>query len=959
MLAVAHIPFTNFQVPLEEVVLGLVTGLTYALLGVGLVMVYKTSRVLNFAHGEMGALPASLIPWLVIRHSVPYWGALALAFVIAAATGAFTELVVIRRLANAPRLLVMVATIGVSQLFFALGTFIPKNSLGSHTYPTPFHAVFSVGSLRLTSGPLLILAAVPLVTMGVIAFFRFTKVGLASRAAAENADAAALAGVPVRRISLAVWVIAGLLAGLTAVLTGPSRPLASAVALGPGLLVRALAVAVVGGLSSLPTAFAGGVAIGLVETLMQWNYPTGGTTEVTLFVLIIASLLLRRGLGQRAREGASWSLTGLLRSLDPAVARSPRIQKARPIALVGAVATAALIVLPMTNAQRVLMSSIALFAVMGLSVVVLTGFAGQVSLGQFAFVGVGAIVGGRAHQLDYPSWMAILYATAAGGLVALIVGVPSLRIRGLYLVVATLSFAVAAQNWLYGQHWLVHVRGASTSLELPRPHWFGAGFQLELHYYWLCLGLLVVVATFVHWLGRSGIGRAMKAVRDNEPAASSLSVSPRRIKLTAFLIAGMIAALAGYFYGGLLVSFSDPNTFSPLNSIALVALAIVGGVTTVTGAIAGAVFIKAGQYFLQPLLPSVLGSYVLQLVGGLGLLVVVLQFPGGIAEELFRRRDRLARLLAGPAPSYGSTPPPTRARFTARLRDEARAKSPRQALPALTAAIEATGIEVHFGGLAALNDVSLRADAGQIVGLVGPNGAGKTTLFDVLSGHRRPDAGRVLLDGTDVTGLRPERRAHLGLGRTFQQALLFESLRLADVFKVALEREEPSEVVPSLLGLPPSRQAERRKDLRADEVVELLGLEPFAGHYVSELSTGVRRITELGCMVALGARLLLMDEPTAGIAQREVEAFRPMLHRIRDHLGATIVLIEHDLPLVMGLVDHLYVLSAGAVIAAGDPRIVRDDPRVVAAYLGTDEAVIRRSGTPATAAALVGAEARP
>ncbi len=183
IVAVAHVPFTHFQVPLEEVVLGLVTGLTYALLGVGLVMIYKTSRVLNFAHGEIGAIGAAFIPWLVIRHGVSYWLALPLALLISAAAGAFTAFVITRYLARASRLIVMVATIGASQLFFALGLFIPKSNLGAAVYPTPFDATITLGSLRLTSGPLLILVAVPIVTAGLAGFFRFTRTGLASRAA--------------------------------------------------------------------------------------------------------------------------------------------------------------------------------------------------------------------------------------------------------------------------------------------------------------------------------------------------------------------------------------------------------------------------------------------------------------------------------------------------------------------------------------------------------------------------------------------------------------------------------------------------------------------------------------------------------------------------------------------------------------------------------------------------------
>ncbi|MEY2433808.1 MAG: hypothetical protein QOC92_3533, partial [Acidimicrobiaceae bacterium] len=296
-------------------------------------------------------------------------------------------------------------------------------------------------------------------------------------------------------------------------------------------------------------------------------------------------------------------------------------------------------------------------------------------------------------------------------------------------------------------------------------------------------------------------------------------------------------------------------------------------------------------------------------------------------------RDRvLTRVAGGPPPA-----PPVVTRPRLEPADDA-----------APAELVAERVVVRFGGIVAVDHVDVRAGAGEIVGLVGPNGAGKTTLFDVLSGQLRPDEGRVLLDGTDVTRLRPEDRAALGMGRTFQQARLFGELSLRDTFKIALETKERSEIVPSILGLPPSRLAERTKTLRADELVDLLGLGAVADLHVAELSTGTRRLAELGCMVGLGARLLLLDEPTAGIAQREVEAFQPVLREIRDHLEATIVVIEHDIPLIMGLVDRLYVLAAGQVIAEGPPSVLRDDPAVVAAYLGTDEQVIARSGGMAT-----------
>jgi len=923
----------GFEIPPEVVALGLVTGLTYALLGVGIVVVYRSARVLNFAHGEMGAMAAGLMPVAVSNWGWNYWPTLILALAAGAAAGAFTELVVMRKLAKAPRLIVMVATIGVSQLFFAIGAFIPKEGeLGSAVFPTPFDVSVTIGRLRLTSGYLMILLLVPLLTAGLALFFRYTRLGLASRAAAENADAAALSGVPIRKVSLAVWVLAGLLAAGAAILLGPTQPVVQRAAVGPALMLRGLAAAMLGGLANLPRVFAAGVAIGVVELIVAWNYPSGGVLELVLFIGVLGSLLLSRRLRDAARggsEGSSWSLAGALRPLDPRLATDPKVRIVRRVFLAGVVLAAFLTPLPASNATRVLMTSVVLFAVMGLSLVVLTGYAGQISLGQFAFVGLGAVVGGRMNQLGYPPGTALLYAVLAGGVAALIVGLPALRIRGLFLAVTTLGFAVAAQLWLFQQRWLVNVSGGRTSLEIPRPELLGIDFQDERNYYWLCLVVLILVAAAVYRLRATGVGRAMMAVRDNEPAAATLGVGPRQAKLTAFVLAGMIGSLAGYLYGGLLVSFTEPNTFAAELSLALVALVVLGGVTTVTGAILGALWIRALGYVIGPLLPSLVGGTVALLVGGVGLLVAILQFPGGLASVAFRIRDRVLTRVAG------GLPPETPAVSRPRLEP---------ADSATPAELVADDIVVRFGGNIAVDHVCVRASAGQIVGLVGPNGAGKTTLFDVLSGHLRPDEGRVLLNGTDVTRLRPEDRAAIGMGRTFQQARLFGELSLRDTFKVALESKERSEIVPSILGLPPSRLAERNKTMRADEVIDLLGLGAVADHHVAELSTGTRRLAELGCMVGLGARLLLLDEPTAGIAQREVEAFRPVLQEIRDHLGATIMVIEHDIPLIMGLVDRLYVLAAGHVIAEGHPSVLRDDAAVVAAYLGTDEQVIARSG---------------
>jgi ABC-type branched-subunit amino acid transport system ATPase component len=252
---------------------------------------------------------------------------------------------------------------------------------------------------------------------------------------------------------------------------------------------------------------------------------------------------------------------------------------------------------------------------------------------------------------------------------------------------------------------------------------------------------------------------------------------------------------------------------------------------------------------------------------------------------------------------------------------------------------------VRFDGRPILTGVDLTVARGETVGLIGANGAGKSTLMAVLSGHLAAGGGTVEVLGHDVTGLAAHRRARIGVGRIFQDARLFGDLTVTETIQVALEARQRSELLPSLLALPPSRRAERAKVSEAAEVIAFLGLGRYADHAIASLSTGSRRIVELACLVAQEAKVLLLDEPTAGVAQREAEAFAPLLASIRRELDASIVIIEHDIPLVSSMSDRLACLALGAVIAEGRPDEVRRDPAVIAAYLGTDERAIRRSGT--------------
>ena len=260
-------------------------------------------------------------------------------------------------------------------------------------------------------------------------------------------------------------------------------------------------------------------------------------------------------------------------------------------------------------------------------------------------------------------------------------------------------------------------------------------------------------------------------------------------------------------------------------------------------------------------------------------------------------------------------------------------------------ALELTQVTADFGGVRAVDGVDLRVHQGEIVGMIGPNGAGKTTVLDIISGFVTPTSGRVRMGETDLTELTPDARAVLGLGRSFQDARLFPSMTVRDTIATAFERHVPvPDALAAFLLSPAVKMSEREVDAEVDRLVELMRLEAYADKFVGELSTGTRRIVDLACVLAHKPTVLLLDEPSSGIAQRETEALAPVLLDIRDQTQAAMVVIEHDMPLITGISDRLLALELGAVVAEGEPEAVVRDPRVVEGYLGRTESVIQRSG---------------
>jgi ABC-type branched-subunit amino acid transport system ATPase component len=433
--------------------------------------------------------------------------------------------------------------------------------------------------------------------------------------------------------------------------------------------------------------------------------------------------------------------------------------------------------------------------------------------------------------------------------------------------------------------------------------------------------VLVLVLLGGSLLRTSVPGRLVLAVRDNEAAASSFGITPATVKLAVLAVSGFVAGAAGVLWAEAWRN-AAASQFGPELSVSILAVPVIGGLGSLGGAVAGAVALFGSAFFFAPVTKAIFGEFSAQVgfqlaLGGVGVIGALLAYPTGIAGAAQRLWERVLERMAA-------------------NRQDAAAVA---VAPPLTA----TEVSLSFGGVRALDGASIRVEPGEIVGLIGPNGAGKTTLLNAISGTLRADTGSIRVFGQEVVDLPPEFRSAFGLARSFQSARLFPGLTVTETVQVALAGHERVGFVSSALGAPWARALNRRSRAEALELLERLNLGPWADALTADLSTGTRRICDLAAQVATRPKLLLLDEPTAGVAQRECEMFPPLLRRIRDELGCSILIIEHDMPMLMRLCDRVYAMEAGRVIAEGTPAEVRADPAVVSSYLGTDEAAINRS----------------
>lgn len=897
---------------LRYALVGLGLGGVYAMLGVGMVMIYRGSGVVNFAHSGFALVGAYTVYTLRTENDLSTPVALVLAVLLGAVLGLAMQLLVLRPLRRASPLARVIATLGVL-------TLIMEGVLRTHgagqlmsppfvpTDPIKFADGFQVGQYAFwMAGIAVLLSAVATVTMA------RTRFGHAISASAENPRAAAALGWSPDTLAAATWALGGGLAALAGSLVPAiSFGFISPTQFAP-LIIGALAAALLAEFKSYPMACLGGIAVGVLQTVSMHFIDSPGIADSVPFAVIIVLMVVNgRGLPLRGNAADRLPKVGTGRV---------RWQVVVPLVVVLAVLFA---VASASWQVALVMSTTA--AIVGLSVVLLTGYAGQLSLAQFAMAGAGAFVAGRLSALaEWPFELALLSGVLAAGLIGFLLGLPALRTRGINLAVVTYGLGFAVHSVFFNNPKWGTIAPSDVSL-----------LGIDLHpirhperYALLCLAALVLMCLIVANVRRGRVGRRMLAVRTNERAASAIGVDVFETKLYAFTLAAAIAGLGGVLLGFSYGTISFGVLYDVGDSILILVLTVIGGVGFVLGPVVMAVGADGGVVHL--LLPSHTQeglsadggfSQWIPVIMALVLLATLLANQHGVAEEIDhkiggRLRDRARSRRAAPTEPTGSP---------------AAAGSPVVVRPR---ALEVAGLTQRFGGFTALEDVDLRVGPGEVVGLLGPNGAGKTTLIDCVSGYNRLTAGQVLLDGVDITRWSPHRRARTGLARSFQSLELFDDLTVRENLLAAADPRDRRAYLTDLVR--PGRPV--LPDV-VGTAIEELNLADVIDEVAEDLSYGARRLVAIARAVATQPSVLLLDEPAAGLGEAERAELGTLVRRLADEWGMGVLLIEHDVELVLGCADRVVVLDFGQTIAEGVPAEIRQDAAVRRAYLGEESDV--------------------
>ena len=579
-----------------------------------------------------------------------------------------------------------------------------------------------------------------------------------------------------------------------------------------------------------------------------------------------------------------------------------------------------------------ILSTMGIAVILALGLNLLMGYAGQVSLANAAFFGIGAYaVAILGNRFGVPFWLALPAVGVLTAGVGFVVGLPALRVSSHYLALATLAFVWTVQVVLID--W-VSVTGGSPGLNTSRSGLGLAALQNDRSYYFLVLMVTIVMVVLALHLIDSKIGRAFMAIRDNENAAEIMGVNLAKYKTMAFAVNAFYCAIAGGLQAGL-VRFLDPYEFGLWPSIWHLLYIVVGGLGSVLGSVIGPLVLVA--------LPEMLRAFAeyRELIFAFVLLLTLIFMPQGIAGALedawFRMRRRRAPVPAGLAAVAAIAPGLANVNVT--MPFQTRHAAVARGEPVL----EVENLSLSFGGLKALQGVALSLNGGEIRALIGPNGAGKTTLLNSLSRVYTPDAGSMRFRGQPLLELKSHDLVRLGIVRTFQNIRLFAKMTVLQNVTVGMHAHLKQGLVGAALRLPGAMTEARAARQKALSLLAYVGLEAMSDMKASSLAFGQQRRLELARALAADPILLLLDEPASGLSKHEIAALLAILRTVRDQLGVSILLIEHNMNFVMGIADRISVLDHGVMIAEGTPQQIQNDARVIEAYLGKRSELVKAS----------------
>lgn len=889
---------------LHFALLGIGAGAAYVLIGQGIVLIYRGSGLLNFAQGGTALIAAHV--FYSLRDDVGVVTPVALVAAVAAAgvIGAAMQLLVLQHLRESSALVKLIATLGLLTLIQGVGVVAWGDSAVPVIGMLPDHVIDLGGGVTIGADRLALLAIAVGLTVLLWLVYGRTRFGLATSAVAENPPSLAVLGWSPTAIATANWVLGSMLAGLAGVLLAPISGLSVAVLV--LTVIPGLAAALVGGFSSFWWTLAGGLAIGVLQAETIRFVDTPGLAQSIPFLVIIAVVVFRG----RVLPARGEIITRVVR-VGRGTVRLPVI--------VAVIVAGGLLIGTVSDDWQLALTSTALGGMVALSLVLITGYAGQVSLAQLAIAGVGALAAANASGRWGMSFVpSVAFGTLVAAVAGLLVALPALRTRGLQLAVVTIGLGMMIEALVLRNATL---GGGYTGLTLEPPEVFGLSFDALVHparftaLTCLCfLGWAVVVAN----IRRGPTGRRLLALRTNERASVCSGVSVFAAKLYAFGVGAAVGGFAGAL-GAFQFPRLDVSEYTTLGSITLLIQAMIGGIGHIGGAIVGGLARPGGV--VADVLSNVGDSWTdaVILISGVVVLVNLVFYPDGIsrnlAEALSPRLERLRVLM----PWHREPAPPV-------------ADDDPQGHRGTGGHLTVSGLTVRFGGVVAVADVSLQVRPGEVVGLIGPNGAGKTTLIDAISGLVA-STGRIELDGEPLTGLSPRRRAVAGIGRTFQSVELFDDLTVLDNVRVAAEGRNRWSYARDLVSprsgaLPPVAQAA----LRELRLLDVLDVAP------ERLPAGQRGLVGVARTLAIAPRVVLLDEPAAGLNDVERQEMIALIRHLARRWGLAVLLVEHDVNLVREVSDRMVAMALGSVIAEGSPQQVLAEPALAEVYLGAEPA---------------------